>query len=150
MPKILLLLLDILKHFPSGSAVKNLTARQEMWAWSPSWEDSLLRKWQPAPVFLPKRAPGQRSLAGCSQQGLEESDATGSTDGWRSVTRLLFIPMLVAGCKGRVVWKAFKLFVLAWISMISFYKVQHAQSLQNLLYCKKDINFINKMLCIQI
>ena len=34
------------------------------------------RAWQPTPVFLPGESHGQRSLAGCSPQGLKESDAT--------------------------------------------------------------------------
>ena len=34
------------------------------------------RKWQPAPVFLPGKFHGQRSLAGCRPWGLEESDMT--------------------------------------------------------------------------
>ena len=33
------------------------------------------RAWQPAPLFLPGEAHGQRSLAGCSLQGPRESDA---------------------------------------------------------------------------
>ena len=34
------------------------------------------RKWLPTPVFLPGESHGQRSLAGCSPWGLEESDTT--------------------------------------------------------------------------
>ena len=34
------------------------------------------RKWQPAPVFLPGKFRGQRSLAGCSPLGHKESDMT--------------------------------------------------------------------------
>ena len=33
--------------------VKNLSARQETWVQSLGHEDSLKRKWQPTPVFLP-------------------------------------------------------------------------------------------------
>ena len=33
------------------------------------------RAWQPAPVFLPGKSHGQRSLAGCSPRGPGESDA---------------------------------------------------------------------------
>ena len=32
------------------------------------------RKWQPTPVFLPGKSPGQRSLAGYSPWGGQESD----------------------------------------------------------------------------
>ena len=34
------------------------------------------RKWQPAPVFLPGKFHGQRSLTGCSPGGCKELDAT--------------------------------------------------------------------------
>ena len=34
------------------------------------------RKWQPAPVFLPGKSHGQRSLVGCSPWGREESGTT--------------------------------------------------------------------------
>ena len=37
------------------------------------------RAWQPTPVFLPGKSHGQRSLAGCSPWGCEESDTTGAT-----------------------------------------------------------------------
>ena len=34
------------------------------------------RKWQPTPVFLPRKSQGQRSLEGYSPGGQEESDMT--------------------------------------------------------------------------
>jgi len=34
------------------------------------------RKWQPTPVFLPGKFHGQRSLAGYSPWGCNESDTT--------------------------------------------------------------------------
>ena len=34
------------------------------------------RKWQPTPVFLPRKSHGQRSLEGYSPWGLKESDTT--------------------------------------------------------------------------
>ena len=37
------------------------------------------RKWQPAPVFLPGKSYGQRSLVGYSSWGLRESDMTEHT-----------------------------------------------------------------------
>ena len=37
------------------------------------------RKWQPTPVFLPKKCQGQRSLEGYSPKGLKESDSTEHT-----------------------------------------------------------------------
>ena len=39
-------------------------------------EDPLEEKWQPSPVFLPGESHGQRSLAGCSPRGRNESDMT--------------------------------------------------------------------------
>ena len=33
-------------------------------------------KWQPTPVFLPRKSQGQRSLVGYSSQGCKESDMT--------------------------------------------------------------------------
>ena len=37
------------------------------------------RKWQPAPVFLPGKPHGHRSLAGYSPKGRKESDMTKHT-----------------------------------------------------------------------
>ena len=34
------------------------------------------RKWQPTPVFLPRKSHAQRSLAGYSPWGRKESDTT--------------------------------------------------------------------------
>ena len=34
------------------------------------------RKWQPYPVFLPKKSHGQRNLAGCNPWGVKELDMT--------------------------------------------------------------------------
>ena len=36
----------------------------------------VLRQWHPAPVLLPGKPHGQRSLVGCSSWGYEESDTT--------------------------------------------------------------------------
>ena len=38
------------------------------------------RKWQPAPVFLPGKSHGQRSLEGYRPQGHKESDTTEVTE----------------------------------------------------------------------
>ena len=46
--------------------------RQESNPWvrkTPWW-----RKWQPNPVFLPRKSHGQRNLVGCSPWGLKESE----------------------------------------------------------------------------
>ena len=55
---------------------KNLPARQETWIQSLGWEDPLEKVWLPAPVLLPGKSHGWRSLVGCSPWGQEESDTT--------------------------------------------------------------------------
>ena len=52
--------------FPRGSAIKNLPAMQEM-QFNP-WVRKIprKRKWQPTPVFLPKKFHDQKSLVGYS------------------------------------------------------------------------------------
>ena len=51
--------------------VKNLPAiRFNIWVKKIPWR----RKWHPTPVFLPGESHGQRSLAGYSPWGHEESD----------------------------------------------------------------------------
>ena len=66
--------------FPSGSAGKEPTSqcrtqrgrRFNPWVRKiPCW-----RKWQPAPVFLPGKSHGQKSLAGRSPWSLTELDTT--------------------------------------------------------------------------
>ena len=62
---------------PGGSVVKNLPGKQETrvqcWAGKIPWR----RKWQPTPVFLPRKSHGQRSLAGCSPWSHKELEMTG-------------------------------------------------------------------------
>ena len=41
--------------------------------------DGWRRKWQPAPVFLPRESCGQRSLVGCCPGGCMKSDTTEAT-----------------------------------------------------------------------
>ena len=70
--------------FPSGLAIKNPPAMQEMQetqAWCLGWEDPWRREWQPAPVLLPEESHGQKSLASCSPWGHKESD----TDDWACI-----------------------------------------------------------------
>ena len=55
--------------FPDGSAVKDLPAVQETWVRSWVGEIPWKRKWQPTPVFLPRKSHGQRSLVGYSLWG---------------------------------------------------------------------------------
>ena len=40
------------------------------------WQDPLEEEMQPAPVFLPEKFHGQRSLVGCSPWGHKESNMT--------------------------------------------------------------------------
>ena len=59
--------------------VKNLpaNARDETLRFDPQiGKTPWSRKWQPAPVFLPGKFHGQRSLAGYSPWGCKESDTT--------------------------------------------------------------------------
>ena len=48
------------------SAFKCRRHRFSTWVWKIPWR----RKWQPTPVFLPRKSHGQRSLAGYSSWGL--------------------------------------------------------------------------------
>ena len=46
-----------------GTVVENLPATQEIqetWVWSLNWKFPWRRKWQPTPVFLPRKFHGQR------------------------------------------------------------------------------------------
>ena len=63
--------------FPRGSAVECLPMQemQESMLQSLGQEDSL-GEWQPTLVFLSEKSHGQRSLAGHSPWGREESDTT--------------------------------------------------------------------------
>ena len=42
----------------------------------PGWEDPLEEKWQPAPIVLPGKFHGQRSLVSVSSWGHKQSDTT--------------------------------------------------------------------------
>ena len=50
--------------FPGGSVVKNPPASAE-----DAGSVLGLERWQPTPVFLPGKSPGQRNLAGCGPWG---------------------------------------------------------------------------------
>ena len=52
---------------------------QESQVQSLAQEDPWRRKWQPTPVFLPGRPPGQGSLMGYSAWGQKELDVSGHT-----------------------------------------------------------------------
>ena len=56
--------------------VKNLTAVQETEVRFLCQEDPLKKEMATTPVFLPGNFHGQRSLAGYSPQGRQESDTT--------------------------------------------------------------------------
>ena len=66
--------------FPSGSAVGNLPAMQEIRvrSWAP--EDPWRRAWLPTPEFLLGKSHGQRSLGGCGPRGHKELDTTEVTE----------------------------------------------------------------------
>ena len=53
---------------------KNLPAMQETWVRFLGQEDSLGRKWQPTPIFLPGEFHEQRSLVSYSPWGRKELD----------------------------------------------------------------------------
>ena len=59
-----------------AQTVKNLPAmwetRFDPWVGKMPWR----KAWEPTPVFLPGEFHGQRSLAGYSPQGSEESEMT--------------------------------------------------------------------------
>ena len=66
---------------PGGSAGKEPTChcRRHKRHWFDPWVGKIpwRRKWQPAPVFLPRKFHGERSLAGYSPWGCKKSDTTG-------------------------------------------------------------------------
>ena len=77
--------------FPGGSAVKKLTAMQEMWRhqFYLPWR----RKWQPTPVFwkIPGKSHGQRSLWATVYGIAKESDITEqlkNNNAWHTVNYL--------------------------------------------------------------
>ena len=57
-----------------GSVVKNLPDKQETWFHPWVGKIPRRREWQPAPVFLPGKSHGQRSLVGYSPWGCKKSD----------------------------------------------------------------------------
>ena len=61
-------------------------------------EDPWRRAWQPTPVFLPGESHGQRSLAGSSPSGIEESDTTEATQQAQSVVATLNIMDVLVNC----------------------------------------------------
>ena len=54
-----------------------MVLRRTRWGFDP-WVRKIpwKRAWQPTPVFLPEKSPGQRSLAGYGSRGRKESDTT--------------------------------------------------------------------------
>ena len=64
------------KCFSVAKTVKNLPVMQETQVRSLGWKDPCRREWQPTPVSLPGVFHGQRSLAGYSLWGQEESNMT--------------------------------------------------------------------------
>ena len=74
--------------FPGGASGKELACQCrrhkrrgfDPWVGMIPWR----RAWQPTPVFLPGESHGQRSLAGYSLWGRQESDMTEVT--WHALT----------------------------------------------------------------
>ena len=61
------------------------------------WVGKICRRaWQPTPVFLSGESHGQRSLAGCSPQGLKESDMTEVT--WQAMQEPVIPTPTVKAC----------------------------------------------------
>ena len=72
--------------FPSGAVVKNLPANTgDIGSIPGPGRSPCRRKWQPAPVILPEKSHGQRSLWGCSPWGHKESDTTEHTIALRAI-----------------------------------------------------------------
>ena len=73
-------LLNCVGGFPGGSVVKNPPANaggaRDSGSIPGSGRSTGGRAWQPTPVFLPGKFPGQRSPAGYNLWGRRESDAT--------------------------------------------------------------------------
>ena len=68
--------LKLNKGVPGGVVVKNPPANAGDTGDTSSWVGKIpwRRKWQPAPVFLPGKSHGQRSLVGYHLRGPKQSD----------------------------------------------------------------------------
>ena len=64
--------------FPGGSVGKPSTCNAG--DGTLGWKDTLRRKWQPSPVFLPGESCGQRSLEGYDQLGHKKSEMPEATE----------------------------------------------------------------------
>ena len=56
-----------------------------------SWPINWRRKWQPNPVFLPRKSHGRRSLVGYSPRGRKESDTTERLHYYYTTTKSRFL-----------------------------------------------------------
>ena len=56
------------------------------------------RKWQPTPVFLPGKSPGQKSLVGYSPWGCRKSDTTGGLSIYTNQCVIIQLPPPVGKC----------------------------------------------------
>ena len=65
---------EIIKSSLVAQTVKCLPTMQETEVQSLGWEILWRRKWQPAPVLLPGKSLGQRSMVDYSPRGCKESD----------------------------------------------------------------------------
>ena len=117
----------ITKIFVSYGACGKEPTRQcrghEKWVQSLSWEDTLERKWQPTPVFLPGESHKQRGFAGYSPWGLKESDTTEAT--WIyvlctcSVMSVFFTTPCTMPCQAPLSMGILQVRILEWIAMPS-------------------------------
>ena len=106
-----------------GSVVKNSPCQCrrhrrwefDLWVGKIPWR----RKWQPTPVFLPGRSPGQRSLAGCSPWGHKRV-----RHNWSPTTKDIIVNLLILK---HCVWKIH----LFAIQAITKSKNKKIQSLKN-------------------
>ena len=76
--------------FPGGSVVNNPPAVHEMWFHPWVGKIPRRRKWQPTSGFLPGESHGQRSLAGYSPWGCEESDTTGKSRYSKKICKVFY------------------------------------------------------------
>ena len=79
-----------LEHLHSGkeSTCQCRRPRFNLWFGRIPWD----RKWQPTPVFLPKKFHGQRTLVGYSPWGCKESDTAQHACTHAIISTLVFTP----------------------------------------------------------
>ena len=86
--------------FSGSSVVKKIACQCRSCLFNP-WvgKSPWSRKWQPTPVFLPGKFPGQGSLAGYHSWGCKESDMTEHE--WSVVILLSYLVVKCSLCSKR-------------------------------------------------